>query len=342
MKYSIYLLLALAISCNTQQTSQEPSGPTGPFFGIIPTDTPQMLFPDLISSELGEINGCFLDTGTCFFYTVSFLGYDAIAMMEMNEDGSWEKPHLAPFSGKYPEFDPIISPDGKRLYFSSHRPLEGTEESDRSRIFSTESNADGSWSEPQHIALTGRGDYHSSVTHDGTIYFNVWNDGNLYKASPGTFGYVTEQLNDTLNSTNGDGDPFIAADESYIIFRSYRNGGPGNGDLFISFNTYQSKDSISFPITRWTIPQPLPEPINSPAREMTPYVTPDGKYFTFASNRYQESYTEKSPANLDEVKQKFASYDNGNHNIYFMDAGFIEEMRKALLLLGDKSPSKKQ
>lgn len=41
--------------------------------------------------------------------------------------GIWSMPALAPFSGSYSDVDPFITPDGSRLFFSSNRPVSGTE-----------------------------------------------------------------------------------------------------------------------------------------------------------------------------------------------------------------------
>ena len=37
--------------------------------------------------------------------------------------GKWSSPEVAPFSGEYNDTNPTISGDGKRIYFSSNRPI---------------------------------------------------------------------------------------------------------------------------------------------------------------------------------------------------------------------------
>ena len=69
--------------------------------------------------------------------------------------------------------------------------------------------------------------------------------------------------------------------------------GYGEYDLYISF----SKKNGS-----WTEPVNMGSEINSHAYEFRPYVTPDGKYFFFTSNR-------------DKL---------GNGNVYWVDARVIE------------------
>ncbi|NNF32465.1 MAG: hypothetical protein HKN68_00035, partial [Saprospiraceae bacterium] len=172
---------------------------------------------------------------------------------------------------------------------------------------------------PELINLYGprEGNYFSSMTDSGTIYFNIWNTGDMYKAIPVDTGYVVESLGEIINSNSGDGDPFIAPDESYLIFRSRREGGLGVGDLWITFNLESG----------WTEPQNLGEPINSKYHEMCPYVTTDGRLFIFSSGRFNKTYFNEEVADLEDVKKKLATWDNGQQNIYSMSASFIDSLR---------------
>jgi Tol biopolymer transport system component len=70
--------------------------------------------------------------------------------------------------------------------------------------------------------------------------------------------------------------PFIARDESFLIFESDREGGAGSIDLYICF-----KDSNN----NWSTPKNMGPKINSPAAERFAGLSPDGKYFFFGSNR---------------------------------------------------------
>ena len=40
-------------------------------------------------------------------------------------DGTWGEPALLPFSGRYQDYEPTISPDGAFMIFNSTRPLPG-------------------------------------------------------------------------------------------------------------------------------------------------------------------------------------------------------------------------
>ncbi len=329
MKTACFFLLSLCLlaACTSNPSTPstdppvEPSVviPKGPFLGLQPDSVPQLLYPNFISTEMGEYNGTFSPDGQAFYYTISIPQYDAIMVTEMQVDGQWSTPEIASFSGQKPEYDPLFAPDGQRLYFSSQRPTEPDGPSGRTNIWYLDKTPDG-WSEPVYVRLTERGDYFSSLTSDGKIYFNVWQDGDLYRAIPRDTGYQVERLPDSVNSPQGEGDLFVAPDESYLIFRSYRPGGIGSGDFYISFNNNGE----------WTVPENLGAPINSRYNEMCPYVTTDGRLFIFASNRL-DSYYDVPPAAVAEVRQKYNSTNNGNQNIYAISADFIKQMKQRAL-----------
>jgi len=73
-----------------------------------------------------------------------------------------------------------------------------------------------------------------------------------------------------------DGAPFVSPDGSYLLFESFRPGGFGDFDIYISFK--REDDS-------WTPAQNLGESINSPARDGSPFVSADGRFLFFMSRR---------------------------------------------------------
>ena len=264
---------------------------------------------------MGEYNGTFSPDGRLFFYTLDVPGQNALTYVELTPDG-WSSPRIAPFSGQYDDYDPLFTPDGTRLYFSSVRPTTPDGESGRTGIWYTTQTAAG-WSAPIPVPLTGKGDYYSSVSAAGEIFFNVWDTGRMYQATPAAGGYQVEELGGALAHPAGQGDPFIAADGSYLIYRGYGKDSLGNGDLFISFRTPEG----------WTTRQNLGAPINSPGHEICPYVTSDGRFFIFSSNRLQQPYAAQPGSSLTTIRQKFNEPDNGNMNIYYQSADFIERLR---------------
>lgn len=241
-----------------------------------------------------------------------------IATTQLQSDDSWSTPVVASFSGEYIEYDPLFTPDGQRIYFSSTRPIAENGTTNITNSWYVDRTETG-WSDPKFQKLTGQGDYYNSTTHSGDIYFNVWNNGKVYKATQQDTGYSIEPI--PLRIDSDAGDPFISPDEDYMIFRGYGSDGLGAGDLYIVFK----QD------TSWTDPFNLGELINSPAHEMCPYVTTDGKYFIFASSRLTDRYDTTSESPLKEAVMKSKTSDNGQQNIYYMSADFIDRIKKAIL-----------
>lgn len=103
-----------------------------------------------------------------------------------------------------------------------------------------------------------------------------------------------ENLSEPINTVHHEVDPYIAPDESYIIFCSNRPGGFGKEDMYVSYK----KDDGS-----WTAPVNMGDKVNSPFQEYIPYVTPDGKYFFFTSDK------------------------SGSRDIYWMDSEIIKELK---------------
>jgi Tol biopolymer transport system component len=159
------------------------------------------------------------------------------------------------------------------------------------------------WSTPRVLAApvnAGQHDSYPWLSAGGTLFFFSNRDGgfghgDIYSAKnwEGSSPSV-ENLGSPVNSSHHEVDPFIAPDESYLVFCSDRPGGFGKADIYVSFR--MAGDG-------WSEPLNLGDQINTKADEYIPSVTPDGRYFFFTSN------------------------SSGNRDVYWMDAGFIEELR---------------
>jgi hypothetical protein len=93
-----------------------------------------------------------------------------------------------------------------------------------------------------------------------------------------------------------------------------RPDGLGGFDLYISYN----RDG------KWTKAQNLGAPINSAADELSPKITPDGKYFFWASTRSDFSMTPHTPLISVDFFRKLRSPGNGLGDIYYIDASVLK------------------
>jgi len=217
-----------------------------------------------------EWTGSFTPDGQEFYFTISNPSWTVNAVMVTSqENGVWSTPTPASFSGQYIDWTVYLSPDGQRLFFSSSRPEVHW------LIFNIWmcERQGSAWSEPVKLAINSPGiDYAGNCTESGTLYFTSERDGSsaIFRSKPVAGEYVTvEKLPSPINVGRDEQCPWIAPDESYLIFASNRQG---NKDLYIS---YRNQDDS------WIEPVNLGSPINTQEREWNPSVTPDGKYLFF-------------------------------------------------------------
>lgn len=246
--------------------------------------TPLLFAPGFVSTEHGQLNAVFTNNHKEFYFTLSKRGSHFTILVTKRVNGQWTHPETAPFSGKFSDVDHSISPDGKKLFFCSRRPLTKDGEPKKDHDFWVMEQTGTGWSEPRHLGPdvnTDREDYYPTVTAGGTLYFSSQREGegtnNIYRSllKDGKYGKA-EKLGPAVNSESRDFDPFIAPDESYLIFASERPGGYGASDLYIAFRKADGT---------WTNAKNMGETINSSSTDYTPMLSPDGKYLFFTSAR---------------------------------------------------------
>ncbi len=265
----------------------------GPYLGQNPPgDVPELFMPGIISN--------------CDLHSSVYFSPDGNEVYFSKLNGSWNIMFMKQENGRWtqPQFlckglTPFLSPDGKTLFFS-------TQEWD---LWKMERPTAG-WTEPINLGPVinfARRQDGPSVTSDGTLYYATsYRDAKGIVRSEFVDGQYSEPkpLESGINSNHNDGFPYIAPDESYIIFSSFRPGSFGLGDLYISFRRNDGT---------WTEPRNLGPEINSEAKDRFPYVSLDGKYFFFNSSRVSRLNAKKIP--------------DGPGNVFWVDTGFIEELK---------------
>jgi len=123
------------------------------------------------------------------------------------------------------------------------------------------------------------------MTSDKVIYYSVWNDStltDLYKSIPVNGEYLTfDKLSGNINSNDHDNSPYIAKDESNLIFASNRPGGFGYHDLYISFKNSDGS---------WNSAVNMGNLMNNVSEDSSPRLSSDGKYLFFTSARTSNDY----------------------------------------------------
>jgi Tol biopolymer transport system component len=302
--FVIFVILVFGtIIFGTQEKSYEYSEIKGPYLGQKPPGLiPQIFAPGIISTGLHEGSSGFNLHSTHFVF--QRIENQKVMTYEMERNnGLWTKPKIVPFAHMMRNGDFVFAPDGRTLYFQSNTPIEGLEEEGTVSNIWVIKKTDTGWTEPRHLDFTINTkwpDSFASVTTDGTLYFFSRKPGgegksDLYRSNYINGKYTEAQnLGDLFNTEEHEWDPFVAPDESYLIFCSTKPEGYGSDDFYISF---RNKD------LKWSEPVNMGESINSQGSENRPYVTPDGRYFFFTSTK------------------------RGNRDIYWVDAKFIDRFR---------------
>ncbi|MEO9483999.1 MAG: hypothetical protein ABJG47_11155 [Ekhidna sp.] len=279
MKIKTLLILIGILPLNTviaQEYNQKTAGLTGPYFGQKPPGTTAEVFaPGIVSTELYELFSAFTPDMKEFYF-VRYDKDDQPGMIVYTyQNGEWQDSITGPRVG-----EPFITPDGKVMHLG-RRYMERT---------------DTGWSEVKSLGTpyedmrimrmtaSSKGTYFFDTAGEEPIRYSLLTDGK--RGEPQT-------LKIDLGIHNAH--PWIAPDESYLIWDDQREEGYGGADLYISFR--QGDDS-------WGPSINLGDKINSKEADFYPTITPDGKYLLFNRN-----------------------IDENNADIYWVDASFIETLR---------------
>lgn len=299
----------------------------GPYLGQKPPGMkPEIFAPGIISTGYNERIACFTVDGKELYFMLWGAPVGVLLHME-EENGIWTKPEVVPFSGKY-NGEYLLSPDGRKIVFCTDRPLSGKGKPlNNFYTWIVEKEGDA-WGEPKYIeafedeekSFSG----YPTIAKSGNIYFySERKDGmgreDIYLSRFKNGNYSKpENLGFGVNTEHDEIDPFIAPDESYIIYLRRGDEGFGGVDLFISFK----KEDGS-----WTEGKNMGPDINSSATEYCPSVSPDGRYFFFTSNRSIHKNYSDSPLSFKEKIKILNSPGNGLGDIYWVDAKIIESLK---------------
>src|SRR5215467_12638402 len=94
-------------------------------------DEPRLFAEGTISTPFDDFGATLTPDGKTLFVTRSVPRSNVYVILRSElRDGRWSEPEVAPFSGRYWDFDPVISPDGSRMLFASDRPAPGIAKAD--------------------------------------------------------------------------------------------------------------------------------------------------------------------------------------------------------------------
>ncbi len=280
--YFILMLVFVLNACNTkkQEVNDADFPPLEhPFFAQNPPgSTPEIFAPRMVSAVNSEPTAAFSPDTEEIYFRRTDEELENHALVAIQYQGNlWTESFMVPRG---------ISPDGKTMHI-------GNEYRERTS---------SGWSEVKSLGtpFDSIPIMRLTASSKGTYYFDT---SPFYDKSDrvGTISYSRlvngireEPRTLELDMGRKKAHPFIAPDESYLIWDDRKEGGYGSGDMYISF---RQKDGS------WGAAINLGEPINTEYYDGSGSVTSDGKYFFFTR------------------------FPNNKKTTMWVDAGFIEALR---------------
>lgn len=193
-------------------------------------------------------------------------------------DGSWSTPTVAPFSGRYPDYGPALSPDGAELYFMSRRPIEGDTARTDYDIYVVVRVGDG-WGTPRRLpeGINTDGEEYSVAVSDRALYFvaeraDTRGHTDLYRSERVGGQYSTPvNMGAPINTEHWEGSTYVAPDENLIVLTSHGRSGADNEQIYVATRNG----------SEWNEPIALDE-INTEANEFTHHMARDRSALYFS------------------------------------------------------------
>jgi hypothetical protein len=220
-------------------------------------------------------------------------GLDLWVSQRADVDTPWGPPiNLgAVINTPFTEGGPVFSRDGHWLFFNSDRP-GGAGGTDMWISWRPQTHDDFGWQPPVNLGPGVNSPSGESVgsyfenEEGGTPLLFFSSNRPLMGSAPGG-PYVSAQVGEgvfgpptlvtELDSPVDDMRPMIRFDGREMVLASSRVGGAGGRDLWVF-----TRETV---FDLWSAPLNVGSVINSVANELTPYLSQDGQYLFFASDR---------------------------------------------------------
>jgi len=297
--------------------------------GAVAPARPELLAPGIISTSNGERDAAFTPDYSEFYYTLWTGAFGVILQIHQIE-GGWSEPETAPFSGRFSDLEPFVTPDGSRLFFASNRPVDEAGNVKDYDIWFVERQG-GSWGQPIPLGPavnTPANEFYPSLDREDNLYFTAAYEHSIggediWMSRPEEDGFgAPENVGPGVNTEKDEFNSVISPDGSFLAFSSFgREDGLGGGDLYISF-----RDETGALATALN----AGADINSASLDFSPALTPDGRTFIFSSRRTAITSPRAQPWTHDDLVEGLSGPANGDLDIYRVDAGFIGRLNQVI------------
>jgi Tol biopolymer transport system component len=315
MKLLLPILLLISLGCLSQ-----------PRIELVSSDTARIFGPGIISDGFSNRDMALSPDGNDLYYTLQWpYGLFSVILHSEKIHGEWTKPETATFSGRYNDLEPAYSPDGQKLFFTSNRPLHGSDSTKDYDIWYLV-RKDEKWEGPYNAGPeinTGRDEFYPSLAKNGNLYFtrdNGETKDDIFMSAFENGKYEKPvRLPDAVNSKGFDFNAFIDPDENFILFSSYKRADDfGGGDLYYCLRS----NGV------WQSAVHFGKKINSSVLDYSPFVSADKKYFFFTSKRQLVTFPFTETKTAEQIKEVLSSCGNGNDDIYILNFKVVDEMMR--------------
>jgi hypothetical protein len=289
----------------------------------------ELLGPGVISTGLQETSAAFAPDGdTVYFLRSDFSEKDDTIVYSQRRDGRWSAPQVAAFSGQWHDSEPTFSPDGRRLYFVSNRPLRpggaplvadmAGHRFTGTNLWYVERQGDGRWGAPVHVegALNdGAQIYNPSVAADGDIYFSAHRADSgkayqVYVARRTAQGYAAPERVELGDLAHNRMDPAIDPQQRFLLFAGDEGDALGRADIYIAFRQADG---------RWGKPEHLGDDVNSEGLENAPALGRRFGELYVSSSRQPAVHFPKASDDARSLQQRLSGPLNGSRNLWRVD-----------------------
>lgn len=247
------------IVASTASAQGEPCG-ASPYLGqAAPGQTPVAFAPGLVSTPGYEYSGVFSpDMSEFYFIRGTDTGSGQEFVVVSQEQGCWQETVLSERVGQ-----PFVSPDGETLHLGARYM----------------NRAGSGWSQIASLPpeFQAYDIMRLTSSNHGTYVFDEigmpGGDGVLRSSRlHGDVRLPAQALPPQINAGLFNAHPFIAPDESFILWDGRREEGQGNSDIYVSFRRADGE---------WGEALNLGGRVNTGAWEASATVSPDGRYLFF-------------------------------------------------------------
>ncbi len=217
-------------------------------------------------------------------------------------------------NSKYADISPAFYKNENELLFASARPLSQEDNGNTYRIFHSVRSENG-WTPVDDVKSLGTFTSKTAkvevVSENGKLFIYREKSGDLNFSEPVNKGWtVPREFDSKLKKSLVESHFFISDEEDHIFFASDKGG---NGlDIYESYLNKKTGE--------WSNPAPVLGSVNSDYDEDSPFLSHDGKYLYFSSNRPTSlGGFDVYRAKLDQSSRKWSKPENLGYPINTID-----------------------